>query len=71
MDVDLTITLTAQDWQWNETFHLPAYGEQIKCLSPGRYTYTIDAPPPWSVINGDLHVNAGDQFLWPISGRHR
>ena len=71
MDADLTITLTAQDWQWNETFLVPAYGEQVKCLSPGRYTYTIDAPPPWDNINGELHVNAGDQFLWPISGRRR
>lgn len=71
LDVDLTFTLTAQEWQWNETFFLPAYGEQIKCLSPGRYTYTIDAPPPWGVINGELIVNAGDQLLWPISGRHR
>ena len=70
LDVELTITFTAQEWQWNETFVLPAYGEQVKCLSPGRYTYTIDAPPPWGVINGELVVNAGDQLLWPISGRH-
>ena len=71
MNVDLTFTFTAQEWQWNESFLIPAYGEHVKCLSPGRYTYTIDAPPPWGVINGDLIVNAGDQLLWPISGRHR
>jgi hypothetical protein len=43
-------------------------GEVDKCLDPGRYTYTIDAPPPWGTLNGEMTVQAGDAFLWPISG---
>jgi serine protease Do len=43
-------------------------GTKEYCLDLGRYTYTIDAPPPWGSINGDLTVNAGDRFRWPIEG---
>ena len=69
MGVELTFTFTAQDWNWNESFQVPADVEQEYCLSPGHYTYTVDAPPPWSSINGDLQVEAGDRFLWPIRGQ--
>lgn len=69
MGVELTFTFTAQDWNWNESFQVPADAEQEYCLSPGRYTYTVDAPPPWSSINGELQVQAGDRYLWPIRGQ--
>jgi serine protease Do len=68
MGVELMFTFTAQDWNWNESFQVPADAEQEYCLSPGRYTYTVDAPPPWSSINGELQVEADDRFLWPIRG---
>jgi hypothetical protein len=69
LGVELTVTITAQDRQWSDTFSVPANGEKDYCLDPGRYTFTIDAPPPWSDINGDLEVQAGDRFLWPIEGQ--
>jgi serine protease Do len=60
------VTLTAQDWAWNDTFTLQTGEERIYCLDPGTYTYTLDAPPPWGSTNGELVVNAGDRFLFPI-----
>jgi serine protease Do len=69
LGVDLTVTFTAQDRQWSDSFSIPADGTKEYCLDPGRYTYTIDAPPPWGSINGDLEVHAGDRYLWPIRGR--
>ncbi|MGD2041891.1 MAG: hypothetical protein PVH11_13770, partial [Anaerolineae bacterium] len=68
LDAELTITFTAQDWEWNDTLTVGAGQEKEYCLDPGRYTYSMDAPPPWSSLNGDLTVNAGDAFLWPIRG---
>lgn len=61
--------MTAQDWQWNDVFTVPPGGEHLYCLDPGRYTYTIDVPPPWLSINGELVVQAGDRYLFPIRGR--
>jgi hypothetical protein len=68
LGADITITFTAQDWQWNETIDLPTGAQKEYCLDPGRYTYTLDAPPPWGSTNGELTVNAGDRFRWPIRG---
>jgi hypothetical protein len=68
LGADITITFTAQDWQWNETIDLPKGTQKEYCLDPGRYTYTLDAPPPWGSTNGELTVNAGDRFRWPIRG---
>ncbi|RPI58253.1 MAG: hypothetical protein EHM56_02275 [Chloroflexi bacterium] len=65
---ELTVTFTAQDRQWSDSFKIPASGTREYCLDPGRYTYTIDAPPPWDSTNGDLVVNPGDRFRWPIRG---
>ena len=64
---ELTVTFTAQDRQWSDSFKIPAGGTKEYCLDPGRYTFTIDAPPPWSSTNGELVVNAGDRFRWPIN----
>jgi hypothetical protein len=66
---ELTFTFEAVDWNWRETFWVPAGAEKTYCLGPGRYTYTIDAPPPWSNLNGTLDVVAGDQWVWPVRGR--
>lgn len=66
IDAELTVTFTAQDRSWSDSFKIAAMGTKEYCLDPGRYTYTIDAPPPWNSINGELTVQAGDRYLWPI-----
>ena len=66
LGVELTFTIQAITWNWRETFRVPAMAEMPYCLGPGRYNYTIDAPPPWSSLNGTLDVAAGDRLLWPI-----
>jgi serine protease Do len=68
LGAELTVTLTRSDSGKGETFKVVGGAEVEKCLDPGKYTYTIDAPPPWNTINGDLNVQAGDVFLWPVSG---
>ena len=68
LGVDLTITFTAQDRQWGETISLGPNASREYCLDPGRYTYTLDAPPPWGSTNGELTVSAGDYYRWPIQG---
>ncbi len=68
LDAELTVTFTAQDRQWSDAFKIAASGTKEYCLNPGRYTYTIDAPPPWNSINGDIEVQAGDRYRWPIRG---
>lgn len=65
---EVTVTFTAQDRPWSDSFKIPAGGTREYCLDPGRYTYTIDAPPPWNSVNGELVVNAGDRYRWPIRG---
>jgi serine protease Do len=69
LGAEVTVTLTAQDWAWSDSFTLQAGEENLYCLDPGRYTFTLDAPPPWGATSGDLVVNAGDLYLFPIRGR--
>jgi hypothetical protein len=38
----------------------------VMCLGPGRYTYTIDAPPPWASVNDYLDVVAGQHYRFPV-----
>jgi serine protease Do len=64
---ELTITFTNRSTSKSETFVVPSNGEIERCFDPGRYTYTLDAPPPWGSTNGELAVEAGDVFLFPIS----
>ncbi len=64
---ELTITFTDQATGQGVTFTVPGQGEVEKCFDPGTYSYTLDAPPPWSSTNDVLTVQAGDQFLFPIS----
>ena len=63
-----TVTFTSKDGNWMDTVYVPNGGELMYCLDPGAYTYTIDVPPPWNSINGELIVNPGDLYLWPIRG---
>lgn len=63
---ELTVTITAKEGNFTETFKVVENQETPYCLDPGRYTYTIDAPPPWADINGELDVKAGDRFMFPI-----
>lgn len=63
---ELTITFTSTDGTINLTFTVPAGQELPYCFIPGSYTYTIDAPPPWADINGDLTVEAGARYMFPI-----
>ena len=64
---ELTITFTSKSTGKGETFKVPSNGQVEKCFDPGRYTYTLDAPPPWGSTNGELTVEAGDYFLFPIT----
>jgi serine protease Do len=66
---EVTVTFTAKDRNWNKTFILAKNAEQVECFDPGKYTYTLDAPPPWGSSNGELKVEAGDRYLFPIQPR--
>ncbi len=69
INAELTVTFTARDRSWSDSFKIGANATKEYCLDPGRYTYTIDAPPPWGSVNGELEVHAGDYYTWPIRGR--
>lgn len=64
---ELTITFTNRNTGKGETFTVASNGEVERCFDPGPYTYTLDAPPPWGSTNGELTVEAGDRFLFPIT----
>jgi cell division septation protein DedD len=68
---ELSVTITAQDWDWNDNFIVDRMGEHVFCLSPGTYTLTIDAPPPWADINTELKAVAGERLRWPIWGEQQ
>ena len=63
LGVEITVTIN------RGSFRVPPMMDFPLCLPPGRYNYTIDAPPPWNSINGTLEVAAGDRLLWPIRGQ--
>jgi serine protease Do len=69
LGVELNVTLNAVNWSWRDNFKVAPMGAHLICLAPGKYTYTIDAPPPWANINGELNAQAGDRLRWPIAGR--
>lgn len=66
---EVTITITRRSDSWNVTFRLPRGESDVRCFDPGDYTYTLDAPPPWDSVNGDLRIVAGERILFPIRGR--
>ena len=67
LGAELTITFTSADGSWNTTFTLGQGADREQCFAPGRYTYTLDAPPPWGSTNDALDVEAGDYYLFPIT----
>ena len=67
LGAELTITFTSADGSWNHSFRLGQGNDQEQCFAPGRYTYTLDAPPPWGSTNDSLDVEAGDYYLFPIT----
>jgi serine protease Do len=60
IDDEVTITFTRRQDSWNTTFRLPKGISEVRCFEPGDYTYTLDAPPPWTAVNGELRVVAGE-----------
>lgn len=66
---ELNITTTNKENGKSENFRVPAGGDYVWCTFPGRYAFTIDAPPPWSSMNADRDVALGDRIMWTISGR--
>jgi len=66
---ELTITFTRRGDGWAVTFKVPSDGENRQCFDPGDYTYTMDAPPPWDSVNGELVISAGDNYTFPISAK--
>ena len=69
LGAEVTVTFTAQNGSGSRTFKLPHNTEQVQCFAPGRYSYTLDAPPPWDSTNGELTVHAGDRHYFPIRPR--
>lgn len=67
LGAELNITFTKADGSWNKTFKVARGGEYRECFDPGKYTYTLDAPPPWGSTNGELTVSAGDNYAFPIT----
>ncbi len=66
---ELTITFTNQDSGQSMDFRVPSGGEVLKCIAPGRYTVTADAPPPWGTLNFSFTAYAGERDYMPFSAR--
>jgi len=66
LGAELNITFTRKGDGWNTTFKVKEDAEVQQCFDPGDYTYTLDAPPPWGSTNGELTINAGDNYTFPI-----
>jgi serine protease Do len=64
--LDATVTFTNQDNGKAETFTVAKKAVNDHCFDPGRYTYTIDVPPPYDSINGEARLAAGDYYSFPI-----
>jgi serine protease Do len=69
LGAEVTVTFTRQEQPWNITFQVADNQSYNQCFAPGRYTYTLDAPPPWNSVNGELGIEAGDRYRFPIQGR--
>lgn len=66
---ELTVTFTNQDSGQSMDFRVPSGGEVLKCITPGRYTVTADAPPPWGNVNFSFTAYAGEREYMPFSAR--
>ena len=63
---ELTITINAKDGTFSDTFWVQQGNDLPYCLWPGRYTITVDAPPPWADLNDEFSIAAGDRILFPV-----
>ncbi len=64
--VQATVTLTLQPVSEGVDFQVAAGEEVLYCLEPGRYTFTLDAPPPYGSLNGDFEAIEGERAIFPI-----
>lgn len=67
LGAELTITFTRTGDRWNKTFKVGGNRQQRECFDPGRYTLTVDAPPPWGSFNDELTLSAGDNFPYDVN----
>jgi serine protease Do len=67
LGAELTVTFTRPNDQWNKTFKVAGNRQHRECFNPGRYTLTVDAPPPWGSFNDDLTLSAGDNFPYDVN----
>lgn len=67
LGAELNITFTRSGDNWNRTFKVPGNRQQRECFDPGRYTFTVDAPPPWSSFNDAIELSAGDNFPYDVN----
>ncbi|MEZ4732895.1 MAG: SH3 domain-containing protein [Caldilineaceae bacterium] len=63
---ELTFTFTRADGSWSDIVKVNSDLDIPYCLAPGRYRVTVDAPPPWSSLNEEFTINAGDRAYYPI-----
>lgn len=63
---ELTFTFTSADGSWRDIIKVSADHDVPYCFKPGRYRVTVDAPPPWSSLNRDFEIKAGDRAYFPI-----
>lgn len=61
---ELTFTFTGDNY--NDVVKVNSDQDVPYCLPPGHYRVTVDAPPPWSVINEEFTIKAGDRAYFPI-----
>lgn len=61
---ELTFTFTGDNY--NDVVKVTSDQDVPYCLPPGHYRVTVDAPPPWSVINEEFTIKAGDRAYFPI-----
>lgn len=61
---ELTFTFSGDNY--NDTVKVNSDQDVPYCLPPGHYRVTVDAPPPWAVINEEFTIKAGDRVYFPI-----
>ncbi len=66
LEAEVAVTVVRPEDGWTKAFSLAQGTRQEECFEPGRYTYTLDAPPPWTTAEGELDVQPGDRYLFPI-----
>jgi hypothetical protein len=67
LGVELNITFTRPSDRWNKTFKVAGHGQQRECFDPGKYTITVDAPPPWNSFNDEITLAAGDNLPYDVN----